>query len=137
MLQHQVKSFSTGLLTKIRQQGNIPAKNGLQARSYGAHDRPRPHHNSAHYAECANYPKSVEFELRGHHGVRHHGSASWVSYGHETISCLMRSRLIYTLIGRNMDSRGRLSLHGRIRFPEPADNQEIPSKMCFLYIRDI
>src|SRR6185437_16576811 len=96
MLQHQVERFSAGLFAKIGQQCYVAAKNGLQARSNGSDNRPRANNNAAHHAESTHYAKSVQFKLRGHHGVRHHGSASWIGYGHETTSCLMRFALIYT-----------------------------------------
>src|SRR6185437_10427377 len=82
VLQHEVESFGTGLLTQLGQKSDIAAENGLQAGPDSPENRAGAHHNAAHYAQRAHHAKTVELELRGHHVVGNHSSGRTVAWGH-------------------------------------------------------
>src|ERR1700738_1108137 len=71
MLQQQLVGVFARPLTKIRQDGNVAADDGLQRRAQIPDYAARPDYNSAHDAKVLNDSIAGDFIGRGDHGTVH------------------------------------------------------------------
>src|SRR5438105_12661438 len=84
VLDHDLESFPARLLAQLREDGDIPANDGLQRRAKVPDDGPRAHGDAAHHPEILGDLECVQLECRGHVLV---GDASVHSSSPESFSC--------------------------------------------------
>src|ERR1700688_227409 len=76
--QHEIESFRAGFLAQICQQSDVATDQRLQPGADGAENGAGAHYDSAHNAEGARYPETIQLKLRGDHSVSHHPSTACV-----------------------------------------------------------